>query len=185
MRLLRLGTAAAFAMSVMAPLAAAQQGVHVEGNQITVRGCVAASSAQPQMTFDTLVWSHSGILTAGAGGPDTPVRTGGQDLAARVLYWLDEDDLAEHTGKLVELRGELGDLEKGELKVERDGDFTEIRLELDGDEETIRVPTSWLPRSSVARTTLSNERDGDAEIELATRKIDVDDVKVLGPCPGQ
>jgi hypothetical protein len=78
------------------------------------------------------------------------------------------------------VRGKLEGLEKGELEIERDGAFTEIRLELDGDEETIRVPTAWLDGSSVAR---ASRDDADIDIEIATRKVDVDDVKVLGPCP--
>ena len=93
---------------------------------------------------------------------------------------MDEDDLEKHVGKLVEVRGQLEGLEKGELEIERDGAFTEIRLELDGDEETIRVPTAWLEGSSVAR---ASRADADIDIEIATRKVDVDDVKVLGPCP--
>jgi hypothetical protein len=80
---------------------------------------------------------------------------------------------------LVEVHGTLEGLEKGELEIERDGPFTEIRLELDGDEEKIRVPTAWLEGSSMAR---ASQDDDDLEIEIATRKVDVNDVKVLGPC---
>ena len=186
MRLLRLGTAAVSVVCLTVPLVAAQQAVHVDGDAITLRGCVTSSTAELNMPFDTLVWSRSGILTAGTSataGADPPARAAAHDLATRVLYWIDEDDLETHTGKLVELRGDLGDLETADLEIERDGEFTEIRLELEEDEETIRVPTSWLPQSSVARASLPDARDDEVEIELATRKIDVEDVKVLGPCP--
>jgi hypothetical protein len=110
------------------------------------------------------------------------VPAGAHDLASRVLYWIeDEDDLDEHVGQMVEVRGELEGLETGELEIERDGAYTEIRLELDGDEEKIRVPTAWLTGPSVGRA--SRDDDDDLDIEIATRKIDVKDVKVLGPCP--
>jgi hypothetical protein len=81
---------------------------------------------------------------------------------------------------MVEVRGKLEGLKKGELEIERDGAFTEIRLELDGDDETIRVPTAWLERSSVGRV---SRDDDDIDIEIATRKVDINDVKVLGSCP--
>ena len=182
MRFLRLGSAALFAIGITASSAAAQQAVEIDGDEITIRGCVAPSTAQLQMPFETLMWSRGGILTAGTAVADASTRGGAQELAGRVLHWMDEDDLEEHIGKLVEVRGQLEDLDTGELKIERDGDFTEIRLELDGDEETIRVPTSWLERPAVARAS-RDANDDDVEIEIATRKVDVDEVKVLGPCP--
>ena len=180
MRFLSFGSAGVFAIVMTATVATAQQTVHIDGDKISVRGCVAPSTAQLQMPFETLMWSRGGILTAGTGVADRAVHGGTHDLTSRVLYWMDEDDLEKHVGKLVELRGKLEGLEKGELEIERDGAFTEVRLELDGDEETVRVPTAWLDGSSVAR---ASRNDADIEIEIATRKVDVDDVKVLGPCP--
>ena len=177
---LSFGTAGLFAIILTATGATAQQTVHIDEDKITVRGCVAPSTAQLQMPFETLMWSRGGILTAGTGVMDRAVHADTHDLSSRVLYWMDEDDLEKHVGKLVELRGKLEGLEKGELEIERDGAFTEVRLELDGDEETVRVPTAWLDGSSVAR---ASRNDADIEIEIATRKVDVDDVKVLGPCP--
>lgn len=184
MHLLRLGTTALLTFFLMAPLAEAQHAVHIDGDKITLRGCVAAPSAQLRMPFETLIWSRGGILTAGTAVADAAVAADAQELAGRVLHWMDEDDLEEHVGKLVEVRGKLEDLETGELEIERDGDFTEIRLKLDGDEETIRVPSSWLERRSVTRAARTAD-DDDVEIEIATRKVDVDDVKVLGNCPRQ
>ena len=182
MRLLRFGTAGIFAVALTSSVVAAQQAVHIEGDTITMRGCVAPASAQLQMPFDALIWSRGGILTAGAAVADAPARAGAGDLANRVLHWTDEDDLEKYIGQMVEVRGDLEDLDTGELEIERDGDFTEIRLELDGDREMIRVPTAWLERQSVARASRAANQD-DVEIKIATRKVDVNDVKVLGPCP--
>jgi hypothetical protein len=184
MGLLSLGSTTLSAVALSASFAIAQPAVDIDGDDITMRGCVTPSSAQLQMPFETLMWSRSGILTAGTAAADVPVRAGAAELASRVLHWIDDDALEGHVGQMVELRGELEGLETGELEIDRDGDFTEIRLELDGDEETVRVPTAWLERPSVARASRNADRD-DIEIEIATRKVDVKEVKRLGPCPGR
>lgn len=182
MRFVSFGFATLSALVMTATVAAAQDAVHIDGDKITVRGCVASSTAQLRMPFDTLMWSRGGILTAGTAIADKAAQTGAHDLTSRVLYWIDEDDLEKHVGKIVEVRGKLEGLKKGELEIERDGAFTEIRLELDGDDETIRVPTAWLEGSSVGR---ASRDDKDIDLEIATRKIDIDDVKVMGSCPGR
>jgi hypothetical protein len=182
MHLLRLGTAALAALALGASAAAAQHAVHVDGDTITMRGCVTPASAQLQMPFETLMWSRGGILTAGSALAEAPAGADIHELGSRVLHWIDDDDLREHVGKMVEVRGKFEDFETGELEIDRDGDFTEIRLELDGDEEKIRVPTAWLDNTSVARASRGGARD-DVEIKIATRKVDVKDVKVLGSCP--
>ena len=183
MRFMSLAAAAAVGVAIHATVASGQQTLHIDGDDITMRGCVTAASAQLQMPFETLMWSRGGILTAGAGIADAPSGARMEELAGRVLYWIDEDDLAKHVGKMVEIRGELEDLEEGELEIDRDGDFTEVRLKLDGKEEKIRVPSSWLAPPGVAARDL--DKDDDREIEIATRKVDLKDVKVLGSCPAR
>jgi hypothetical protein len=180
MHFLSFGSATLFVVVMTATLAAAQPIVHIDGDEISVRGCVASSTAQLRTPFDTLIWSRGGILTAGTAAADKAGHADVHDLTSRVLYWINEDDLEEHVGKMVEVRGKLDGLKKGELEIERNGAFTEIRLELDGDDETIRVPTAWLERSSVGRV---SRDDDDIDIEIATRKVDINDVKVLGSCP--
>jgi hypothetical protein len=182
MRFLRFGTAGLVAMALSASAATAQHAVHIEGDTITMRGCVTAATADLQMPFETLMWSRGGILTAGAMTADMPARASAEELASRVLYWIDDDALKDHVGRMVEVKGDLEDVESGELEIERDGDFTEIRLELDGREDTIRVPTSWLEPRSVTRASRTDDPDDDIDIDIATRKVDVNDVKVLGPC---
>lgn len=165
--------------------AAAQPTVHLDGDDITMRGCVTPAGSQLRMPFETLIWSRGGILTAGTTvASDVPVRAATQDLANRVIYWIDGDDLKDHAGEMVEVRGEVEDLKTGEIEIDRDGDFTEIRLEIGGHEDKIRVPTAWLERGSVARAANADREDDDVELEIATRKIDIDDVKVIGRCPG-
>ena len=180
MRLLSFGAAGVVAVALTATAAATQPAVQVDGNNITMQGCVAAANSPLRAPFETLIWSRGGILTAGTAVADAAVTGRAEELAGRVLYWIDDDDLKDHVGRLVVVRGELEGLKKGELEIERDGDYTEIRLELDGDEEEIRVPTAWLERAGPARASRANADDVD--IEIATRKVDIKDVKVLGPC---
>jgi hypothetical protein len=183
MRFMSLAAAAALVVASHATVVSGQQTLRVDGDDITMRGCVTAASAQLQMPFETLMWSRGAMLTAGAGIADAPSGARMEELAGRVLYWMDEGDLAEHIGKMVEIRGELEDLEEGEIEIDRDGDFTEVHLKLDGKEETIRVPSTWLEHPRAAARDRDN--DEDREIEIATRKVDLKDVKVLGSCPAR
>ena len=180
MRFMSLATAAALVLASGATMASGQHLVRIDGNDITMRGCVAAASARLHMPFETLVWSRGGILTAGAEAADVPAGARVEELASRVFYWIDDDDLDEHVGMRVEIRGELEDLKTGELEFDRDGEFTEVRLELGGKEEKIRVPSSWLERPAGSKRDL--DRNDDREIEIATRKVNLKDVKVLGRC---
>lgn len=183
MDLLKCATAAVASLALSASMATAQHAVHIDGDDITMQGCVSAANADVRMPFETLIWSRGGILTAGAMAADLPVRAGAQELAGRVLYWTSGDALREHVGQMVEIKGHLEDLQDGELEIERDGEFTEIRLELDGKEDTIRVPSAWLDRSSVSRASRGADPDDDVDLDIATRKVDVNEVKVLGNCP--
>ena len=120
-----------------------------------------------------LVWSQSDIMMAGAATVGNPagVPIGTTGVSGRVFFWVDED-LSKHVGQRVEVKGDLEDIEQGKIEIETKGEFTEIELELDGREEQMRVPTAWL----------SPGTPRDTEIEIAARKVDVDDVRVLGPC---
>jgi hypothetical protein len=96
-------------------------------------------------------------------------------LPDRVFYWLnDDEDLSKHVGKIVELKGDLGEFKKGEVEFKRDGEFTNISLTLGGKTEKARVPSAWLGAQS-----------SDGSFDFPTRKIDVGDVKVLGTCPAE
>ena len=48
--------------------------------------------------------------------------------------------------------------------------FTEIELDLGGKKEKARVPTTWL----------GTLREG--ELDIASRRMDVDEMKVFGSC---
>jgi hypothetical protein len=152
-------------------LRAQQPVVSTRGDDITIRGCLTNAAMPPGAAPATLVWSRSDIMLAAAEGPQTVLTPSG--LSGRVFYWMkDNDKLKRHVGQQVEITGELEDIEKGRIEIDRDGDFTKIELDLDGRKETARVPTSWL--SPGARQ--------EQEIDILARRIDVEDVKVIGVC---
>jgi hypothetical protein len=159
-----------------ATAASVQQGptVIVDGDRITMTGCIVPA-AEVTSSPEALFWSRGGLMLAGAGAAVAPATNAiaANGISGRVFYWLDDDeDLRKHLGKRVEIKGELEDLEDGEIKVSRDGDFTEIELDIDGDKEEARVPTSWFGGATPK----------DAEFKIAVREVDVDEVRELGAC---
>lgn len=176
MRLGRFGLLAALGSFMAAPLAAQQPSVTIDGDDITIRGCITRAAADRRDAPAMLVWSRSDIMLEAAKALDEPRAVGTGGVAGRVFYWLDDDeDLARHIGQMVEVKGDLKDFEKGQIEIKRDGAFTEIELDLDGREEKARVPTAWLgPRGSSG--------DYEVELDIVARKVDVENVRVLGPC---
>ena len=149
-------------------LAAQQPSINVHGDDITIRGCVGRGSADNFGTERTLVWSRSDIMLRNV--IDAGSSTAFPD---KVFYWLnDDEDLAKHVGKMVEVKGDLGDFKRGEVEMKRDGQFTNITLKLGDKTEKARVPSSWL-----------GAQGGEGSFDFPTRRVDVDSVKVLGNCP--
>jgi hypothetical protein len=155
-------------MIATAGAAAQEPSVRVKGDDITIRGCVGRATPGAGLTQPTLVWTRSDIMLSNAMSVQA---SGTTALTDRVFYWLDdEDDLAKYIGQQVEIKGDLGDFKKGEIELKRDGAFTDIEMKLGGKTEKARVPTAWLGSRS------------DEDIEIVSRKVDVDEVKRLGAC---
>jgi hypothetical protein len=149
-----------------------QPSVTVHHDDITIRGCVGRATGGTLSNEPTLVWSRGDIMLMNA-----LFNSDGNSsrLADRVFYWIDNDkDLAKHVGQMVEIKGDLGDFKKGEVKFDRDGDYTTIKMKLGGKEEKVRMPTVWL-----------NAPKGEDDVDIVTRKIDIDKVKALGACPAR
>ena len=176
MQLCRFGLAVALGALAIAPVRAQQPAVTIDDDDITIRGCIRRASTQPDAAPPMLVWSRSDIMLAAASAIGAPRAVGTSGVAGRVFYWLDDDeDFSKHVGQLVEVRGELEDFEKGEIEITRDGAFTEIELDLDGKEEKARVPSAWLGSGGA-------NQDYDVKLDIVARKIDVENVRVIGPC---
>jgi hypothetical protein len=156
------------AIAVSASLSAAPQqpSIAVKGNDVTIRGCVAKAPIADFGDESVLIWSRSDVILRSAA-----IQSGvASPLPDRVFYWLtDERDLAKHIGQRVEIKGELGDFKTGEVTMDRDGQFTDIKMKLGDKTEKARVPTVWL-----------GGKEG--KVTFPSRKIDVENVKVVGDC---
>jgi hypothetical protein len=174
MRWRKAAIGALLAATIAGASSAAQQPiVTVHDHDITIRGCVRNADARSVIPTNMLVWSRGDIMLAGVTSLGSN-QLGTAGILGRVFYWLkDDDDLAKHVGQMVEVKGDLEDFEIGEVEIDREGDFTEIKLDLDGKKEKARVPTAWLRGTGA---------DRDQEFEIVARRIDVDEVRVLGAC---
>ena len=91
--------------------------------------------------------------------------------SANIFYWLDKDDaLMPHIGHQVEVDGDLkGDLQDGQIKIDRKDQWTEIEVESDGRDMKARVPnTSIVPGPNA-----------DRKIAVLVRRVDVNKVRML------
>jgi hypothetical protein len=153
------------AVALTAAPEAARQAITLDKDDITIRGCVMQEGPSSP-DGHTLAWSRKDIMLAAAELPPAAA-------ASRVFYWIDDDTLAEHVGQQIEIKGKLDDFETGKIKIDRDGEFTEITLDLDDDDQKIRVPNSWLSPAAPGQ---------DRKFEIAARRMKVKDLHVLGAC---
>jgi hypothetical protein len=140
---------------------------------VTITGCVVKGDGGYVLSD---VLPENSAAAAVAGTPSTP-QPAGTVMPGRVLYWLhDDEDLADHAGQKVEVRGELeGDIEKGNISAEREGGLIELEFKIEGDKKvTVKVP-------DVPATIGTSGAVGDREKDFAfvVRKIDVDSVKMI------
>jgi len=166
----RLGIALTIGLVAAAGLRGGAAGGAVD-DDFTIHGCVTSASAPNIVTPSSFFWSRGDIMLAAAEArPDAVPMTG------RVFYWLDDhdqDDLAKYRGQRVEIKGEMKDIEKGKVKIDRDNDFVKVKLDLDGKDQEARVPADWVS---------SWKSDKDQKYDIAVRRIDIHKIKALGAC---
>jgi hypothetical protein len=141
---------------------------------ITIRGCVRRSDLSVPLAPSMLALGRNDIMITGAVAMDSPrsVTIGGGVVPS--FYWLDDDeDLAEHVGLDVAISGDLGDFARGEIEIDQDDGITKIEMNLRGTKETARIPTHWLHGTGL---------DIEREFEIVGRRLDVDDIRVIGVC---
>jgi hypothetical protein len=169
MKFLMCGAIAACAAASMVPLGAQQSGISVDKDDVVIRGCVTRAERFTPVERMPLVWSKNDILVA----VQDSGRRSSENPAGRLLYWLDDKDLTDNVGKMVEIKGELEDVKKGEVEVDRHDDYTTVELKFAGKTEKARIPTPWF---SAARD------EKDKEYQVAVQRVDVEDVRVIGSC---
>jgi hypothetical protein len=138
--------------------------------KMTLTGCLIGGEGDDGYLLTNMTANPRERASSGAVAPG-PVGTAG--TAATTLYWLEDDDeLEPHVGHRVEVQGELtGDVEEGEIEIEREDSWTELRIQSDGRDLTVRVPHSVVvmpPRS-----------DSEQKVDVLVRKVDVDRVRML------
>ena len=143
--------------------------VSAQDRDVTLTGCLMTGEGD-----DGYVLTNAG----GGGKPGvseavTPGPVGTAGGASTTLYWLEDDDaLKTHVGHRVEIAGQLtGDIEPGQIEIERERTWTELRIKSDGDNLTVRIPQSVVVISGAAAT--------DQKIDVLVRKVDVDRVRML------
>jgi len=149
-------------------------------DQLVITGCVMRStgvrSAGPQ---SMMVWSKGDVYLSSPSTSIKPSETarpvGTAGAPGTVFYWLDdEDDFAKYAGQRVEIIGELSDeIDRAEIEMKTEGDFTEVEFDAGGREATARIPTSWFGPAV---------RGKDFEADIAFRTVDVEKVNPMGPC---
>lgn len=172
MKLLTYCATAVVALTSAASLAAQRPGLDLDKDEITIRGCVTRAEQYKPIDKMPLVWSGDDVLVALSDGMDGQ-RFVKDNAVGRLFYWLEDRDLSDHVGQIVEIKGDLEDVEEGELEIQRKDDYTTLELKFDGKTEKARLPTPWFaaPRSTDER-----------EFDVVVQKVDVDDVKVMGAC---
>ncbi|MBI2222441.1 MAG: hypothetical protein HYU53_14695 [Acidobacteria bacterium] len=158
---------------------------------ITVTGCLVAGNGDGKGFLLTNVLPASiDMSTRAAQGQQTSGTSGTLPGASTVIYWLDDleddDSLADYAGRRVEVRGEVeGDIDRGGMEIERDGDWVEIEITSDGRKVETRLPwASVMPNDGKAVGTSGTLKEGqEIELNINVRKIDVKDVRVVaGSC---
>jgi hypothetical protein len=184
--------AAAFTMAfALAPGRATV--VHADGDDVALTGCVVQGNDDGDGYLLTNVLPASIDMST---REDRPAGTSGNlPGASSVIYLLDDmdksDDLSNYAGKRVEVTGEVeGDIKKGEMQIERDGDWVKMEIKAAGKKVTTRIPwVSLMPNTTdtnaVGTSGKSHTLKEDQEIELNVnvRKLDVKGMKIVsGAC---
>jgi hypothetical protein len=145
-----------------------------DDDTIIVRGCVRQSELSVPIAPSLLAWGRHGIMITSAAAIDSPGSRAPWWRAMPSVYWLDDDDgLAEHVGRDVEIIGDLGDFARGKIEIDQDDDITTIEMNLDGTKEMAEIPTRWLRGTGL---------EFEQEFEIVGRRLDVDDIRVMGAC---
>jgi hypothetical protein len=163
--------------------------------EVTLTGCIVQGTEGGEDGFLLTQVLPSSIdqSTREAAELAGPEGTSGAELpgTSSVIYWLDDldddDEAAGYVGSRVEIRGELGEeIERGEMEIEREGDWVEIDIESGGKKVTSRLPyVSVMPNPSgdAVGTSGGLKDDEDIELNVNVRKLDVKEVKVVsGNC---
>jgi len=150
--------------------AAASQPQVGPGAKITLRGCV-----RPGVDKDTVLMTD--VVEADAGRSAMPAEAHGR----KVLFWLDRDDrLKEHVGRMVEVSGVQGGLEKSEIEFkagrQKEGGFV---AEFEGPGRDVKASSDVVGQALGTTGRAEDKKD----LQTFLVKVKVDSVRpVAGTC---
>lgn len=168
--------------------------VHADDDAVTLTGCIVQGNDGDKGYLLTQVLPASVDMSTRAArtAENTTGTSGALPGSSSVIYWLDDlendDDIPTYAGKRVEVRGEVeGEFKKGEMEVERDGDWVKIEIKSDGKNVKTRIPwVSVMPNSTdtaVGTSGTALKEGKEIEMNINVRKLDVKDVKIVsGTC---
>jgi hypothetical protein len=162
-------TAGVLSVAVLVLGAVTSGGASSAADPVKLTGCVVrADDGDGYLLINT---PREPAATSPEPRTTAPTTMGTAGVVANIFYWLDKDDaLMPHIGHRVEVEGDLkGDLQEGEIKVDRKDQWTEIEVESDGRDMKARVPnTSIVPGPNA-----------DRKIAVLVRRVDVNKVRML------
>jgi hypothetical protein len=144
----------------------------LEDKEVTLKGCLVKGEGD----------GSGYLLTNATGEPDwqrsddariQPGAVGTSGGYESVFYWLDDDnDLKTNIGHQVEIKGDLkGDLQDGEIRMDRKDNWTELTVKADG-----RTMKANVPNASIFP---ASKDDNDRKVRVLVRKVDVGKVTML------
>ena len=138
---------------------------------VTLTGCVVKGEGGYLLTNVANTTPGSTVATPPAGTLTAVTR------ASQVLYWLDDDDeLGNHTGRRVEIAGEIeAEIEKGEIEIERmDNGMIKLQAKYDG-----KTVTALLASVPATVGTAGAAGDKEVEIDYIVRRVGVKSVRKI------
>jgi hypothetical protein len=147
--------------------------------KVTITGCLVNGDGDGDGFLLANAVEQRTVSAPTATGENVSTSTTTTMRPSRVLYWLDDDDdvVERMMGQLVEITGEVeGDVEKGEIDIERENGLIELELDADGRKATVRLPD--VP-SAVG--TSGSVSDREVEVDYTVRKLDVKSAKSIAP----
>jgi uncharacterized protein YdeI (BOF family) len=159
--------------AVAAALAITQvaQATAQDDKDVQLTGCVVRDEGGDGFLLTNM---PSGVAVARADATAvSPGPVGTSGTSATVFFWLDDDDeLEEHVGHKVTVRGELeGDVKDGEIQIERKESWTEMTIDSNGRDLKVRVPqTLFIMPAAGTR---------DEKLNVLVRKVDAKEVRMI------
>jgi hypothetical protein len=164
-----------------------------DDKEVTITGCVVkGDDGYVLSTVGEAVTVQTSRTTVGTSGTTTTTTTTTTPAtpvippsSQRYIYWLDDDDdlLEKHAGRRVEVRGEIeGDIERGEISVEREDNMIELEIKAKGEKITVKLPDTPATNATAVGTS-GMVTDDEKDFPFKVRKFDVESVKVVeGNC---